>query len=182
MARDRGQTGFRELYQNLLGYHGQDCYRDVLSPWLPRVRERASHLAEFRHFFLPATEGDDFNLGLWDLYALSRVNDLLLLSFQEGGDEAWDRLRVTPEQYADFFGALDFTPFTTTEFTPFRHEVVEAAESAGDTDSVEVVGAVWPGLLFGDLLFSRSGVRVRCRVLATVGAGGGLPPAIRPAR
>jgi len=100
---------FRELYDRLMEYARRDCYGDVLLSWLPKARDAVSHLSEFRQFFLPTVKTDDFRFSLWNLYALSRVNDFLLLPFQHGGNEAWKGPQVTPEQYVTFFEEIGFT-------------------------------------------------------------------------
>jgi len=56
---------------------------------------------------------------------------------------------------------LGFQSFTRLPFSPFHHEVVEVIETP-DADGVSVDHVFWPGLMFGDMLFSRAGVRVRC--------------------
>src|SRR5262249_10954893 len=92
----------------------------------------------------------------WNLYALGRVNDLLLLRLQSEKKHEC----LPPEQYVEFFAGLGFTPLTREDFSPFHHEIIEVLQSQDHAEPVGIVEPVWPGLMFGDLQFSRSGVRV----------------------
>lgn len=47
-------------------------------------------------------------------------------------------------------------------YHPFFHEVATAEPDSALGDAVLVEEEVWPGLWFGDLVFARAGVRVRC--------------------
>lgn len=124
---------------------------------------------------------------LWEWYALSRVDDFLLLSFQRAlGDDNqpssqsrdyreymrsvgyrplvdWNDTGIRPEEYLEFFRALGFNDFAERPFfSPFFHEVVEVIEDLSCGDTVHIERVVWPGWMFGNMLFSRAGVCVRC--------------------
>jgi hypothetical protein len=147
---------------------------------------------------------------LWDLYALSRISDYLLTSFQtfdaryvgphtlhaiadlppplelpvpESGQMSAEELgrlldaprprptedeiagcfpRISQDDYAHFFEGLGFERHAEPTFSPFYHEIVHVEETADDTGTVEIVRQYWPGLLYGELLFARAGVGVRC--------------------
>src|SRR5207244_623329 len=95
-----------------------------------------------------------------NLYALGRVNDYLLMSFQGHETGARTQARLTRDEYLEFFCGLGFTPFTSDRFSPFRHEVFRADVDQDAAAPIGVIDIVWPGLMFGDLMFSRSGVAV----------------------
>jgi hypothetical protein len=148
---------------------------------------------------------------LWDLYAVSRISDHLLLAFQsfdlssagphvarwlgellpplplplpESGHtdadeflrilESASQLRSTTEElrscfpklttqvYVQFFEALGFEHCSEQIFSPYYHEIVEVEETGGEADGVEITREVWPGLRFGDMMFARAGVSVKC--------------------
>lgn len=160
MATGQEIPWFRELYDLLIGYVGEDCYADVLLPWIPESTSAISNLSEFKRFFRPSEKDDAFLFSLWNLYALSRVIDFLLLSFQSQAPEDWRGPHITIEDYTGFFEQSGLTSFTTDTFSSFRHEIVEVVESDNNADPIEILEHIWPGLMFGNLLFSRSGVRV----------------------
>lgn len=63
--------------------------------------------------------------------------------------------------YTRFFTDIGLTPFEHAEaFSPFHHEIFAVVQDPGAT-SVTLEEVLWPGFWFGDLLFSRAGVRVR---------------------
>lgn len=152
---------FDEMFHQLVGG------RVDLRAWLPRVRGVVAELQSYRKLS-PAVKKED----LWQWYGLSRVNELLVgglageLPHQKeylGRDHhrrdglfqhealVQGRLpRVGMAEYRDFFEALGFTLFGAGPFTPFRHEIVEL----GDGEH-----SFWPGLMFGEMLFARAGVR-----------------------
>jgi hypothetical protein len=70
---------------------------------------------------------------------------------------------LSPQQYLDFFGQLGFAPFTQRPYSPFYHEIVEVIEDTNLSCPILVDHVFWPGLMFGEMLFSRAGIRVRCQ-------------------
>jgi hypothetical protein len=63
--------------------------------------------------------------------------------------------------HTEFLTAIGLTPFEHADaFSPFHHEIFAVVEDPSAT-SVTVEEVLWPGFWFGDLLFSRAGVRVR---------------------
>lgn len=189
-AKEKGQRwwarSFRRLYHALETYPGTQLYQEVLEPFLPHALEAMRELQPYRRLNNPDNsyelDGDD----LMQLYALHRVNDFLLLSFQPGEDvnregpfqsEAyrdymrgvgysrlvdWQGPEITLHEYEQFFAALGFQGFGELEYSPFFHEIVEVVEDDAYAGRVQIEHVFWPGLPFGQLLFSRAGVRVRC--------------------
>ncbi|MEV0665247.1 hypothetical protein ACIBI3_30690 [Actinomadura luteofluorescens] len=143
---------FRRLYEDLLDHDG-DRHRFLAD----RRGTAAAHLAELaplrRRERIPpgGYTGDDEQLWrIMKLYALSRVSDYLIELRPEDGAP---RTR--------FFTEIGLTPFEHAEaFSPFHHEIVAVVQDPNAT-RVTVEEVLWPGFWFGDLLFSRAGVRVR---------------------
>jgi hypothetical protein len=53
------------------------------------------------------------------------------------------------------------TPIGAADFDPFFHEIVAVEQDDDPEAPVRITGTLWPGLMLGDMLFSRAGVRVR---------------------
>jgi hypothetical protein len=106
----------------------------------------------------PASEDE-----LQRLYALSRVNQTLLLRFQPGNVEGVDYRGpdLTTEEYVTLMTALGFDVVYEAVFSPFFHEIVKVDQDPDDTRPITLVDTYWPALMLGDMLFSRAGVRVR---------------------
>ena len=151
---------FRQLYHLILDYEGDRLHQDVLLPWEDQARVTTSLLSAFKQADSPAIDEESLQEGLWSLYALSRINDYLMLPFQDDERGVWEYPGISQGQYLDFFTAAGLTPFLSDSFSPFRHEIVRVQPSEYPDEPIRVVETVWPGLMFGNLLFSRSGVVV----------------------
>jgi hypothetical protein len=201
---------FRALYETIIALEpdavadylhgkGQEAARPLMRPLEPYRRRNSA-----RNPYAVNPEH------LWDLYALSRVSDHLLLAFQtfdasaigghtlraiaellppvkfpvsESGSISPEELmrlldaprpsptedeiagcfpRIGEDDYARFFEALGFERHSEPTFSPFYHEIVQVEETADDAAAVEIVRQFWPGLRYGELMFARAGVGVRC--------------------
>ncbi|MFD4637363.1 hypothetical protein ACFWN2_08620 [Lentzea sp. NPDC058436] len=174
---------FRELYEGLLDHDdGVGERRAYLSSQRPTAAEHLAELEPLRkRERTPAGgySGDDEQLWrIMKLYGLSRVSDYLIeafctrgeppTEFGTTGERADTRGGVTSGVRSDglavhteFFSGIGLTPFDHAEaFSPFHHEIFTVVQDPSAT-SVTVEEVLWPGLWFGDLLFSRAGVRVR---------------------
>ncbi len=162
MADDKFLTAdIRGLYESMMAFEQGSIYTQLLAPWVganPDVRDWLTVLA--------SRSGDPIPLAtvqeLWELYALSRVNQLLLLHFQSGRADGSDYPgpAIPLDEYATFAGSLELTVSEQRAFSPFFHEIV-SVEPHPDADApVTVTEVVWPCLMLGDMLFSRAGVRV----------------------
>ncbi|QKW25811.1 hypothetical protein HUT11_06535 [Streptomyces seoulensis] len=179
MDEERQPVDAYELFVALRD-HGSapDAFETVVTPWLARASPGyPARLAQAAQclcddgFDGPATLREDMS---WELYALSRVSDVLLLAqqppYEAGGEVPWAH-RLHPldqwpalglEQYLHLFARLGLVAFEETgTFDPFLHEIVEVEQAADPKEPVRVTEVVWPGLWLGPLLFSRAGVRVR---------------------
>ena len=185
-ARDE-RMWLGELYFALCDYTGDSLYDDILVPCIPGARETVRHLVNYAHMSSPGAPYRVSDEDLWEWYALSRVNDYLLMGFQTGDDfysaepsqrrgwldymksvgyehlVDWQGRTVSPVQYTQFFEALGFQPYTHRPWSPFYYEIVEAVESQTLSEALVVDHVYWPGLMFGSLIFSRAGARVKFR-------------------
>lgn len=156
----------RTLFQALRDHEGADAYAGVVEPWLARARlaYREALTSGVDLLVATAVDGPDERCGdlLWELYALSRVSDVLLTGFQPPGDHAGVWPAVSRAEYLRLFTGLGLTPFEDTgTFDPFLHEIVEVEQAEDPDEPVRITEVVWPGMWVGSLLFGRAGVRVR---------------------
>jgi hypothetical protein len=168
----------REVFHALRLYDGADVHADVLVPWLARgaagLREELAPLAVHGHWRRDAYVFGD---RLEQVYALSRVSDVLLLGLQPSwpadAERPWAHElhltsgwpEITADQYLAVFAALGMTRIRSAIFDPFFHEIVAVQQDDDPDAPISITGTVWPGLMFGELLFSRAGVRVRAGAL-----------------
>ena len=158
---DSEQECFRELYTALIDYEGGSDYRDVLAPWVEANTDERDWLRSFASRSrtpVPAAEPDD----LWELYALGRVNEILLLRFQRGqaDENDWPGPEISLHEYVAFAESLGLAIALPQPFSPFYHEIVEVHQADDEECPVSVLATFWPCLMLGEMLFSRAGVRV----------------------
>src|SRR5713101_1707113 len=149
-----GQDTFGQLYGRILSYHGEALFHDVLEPAIPVARDKLQTMQYARTMSSGLAHEHSY-----DLYALSRVNARLLLTFQpQRYQQLENRRRVTLDEYTQFFLSLGFEISRPDRFSPFFHEIVcvDQVESGPPV----VKDLLWPVVMFGDLLFSRAGVRI----------------------
>jgi hypothetical protein len=125
------------------------------------LREEMLPLARYGRLNGPGNVYDVRIEDLWLLYAISRVSDLMLLSFQGRADEPAPFPALSEGEYLQLFEALGFEQMAERPYSPFFHEIVEVVETDDPRSAIEIDRQFWPGLMFGDLLFARAGVRVR---------------------
>jgi hypothetical protein len=163
---------FARLYFEILEHEGpQNLYDAVLLPWQETASAIMDVLApygsaaamQWRLWTPERNSYDQLQEGLWELYALSRVSDLLLLPFQppSSASSDWAGPAITAEERRMFFGFLGMTPIHQESFWPFFHEVVEVEQAPDDDEPISVLEERWPGFMLGQLLICRAGVRVR---------------------
>jgi hypothetical protein len=155
------QADYRELFDSIHGKDSLPIYWHILAPWVdshPGEREWLRSFALQSGARVPSADIDD----LWQLYALSRVNETLLLRFQHGRADGsdWAGPNILLEDYIRFAESLGMTASQSKNFSPFYHEVVEVEEASEENQPVNLTSTFWPCLLLGDMVFSRAGVRV----------------------
>ncbi|MYT30265.1 MULTISPECIES: hypothetical protein [unclassified Streptomyces] len=162
----------RELYEALAWYEQREPYETIVVPWLHQVQGRyrtwLATAAEDSSWWTETRREPDGRELMWELYALYRVSDLLLLAFQPPSDEPCapdPRPLLSEREYVDLFTSLGMTPFEDSDaFDPFLHEIVEVEQADDPQAPIEIAEVLWPGLTLGQLLFSRAGVRIHAGV------------------
>lgn len=150
---------FRALYDEILAYKRHSLFHDVLVPWTERAQVAVADLARFQAPVLYDPKDEESQSSMWNLYALSRVNDLLLISFQSNDVE--DRLpAISHYEYQSFFTGIGLTLADFGKFSPLHHEIVLVEQSADDNEPTQIYEQLWPELMLGQMVFSRAGVSV----------------------
>lgn len=155
------QQPYRELYDRIFDYDGDALYDDVLHPWLGAQDGERRWLDQLRGRAgrpIPAMQPEE----LCRLYALSRIVDLLQLSFAPAvADPRWKLATVSRDEHARCMDALGLEVVERASFHPFYHEVV-TVDQVADNDAAPVVEEIlWPAYTLGPLLITRAGCRVR---------------------
>jgi hypothetical protein len=163
------ERGFRALYEALTERTERRAASNVLWSWLERAQ---ALLDPLRPYGRVEARTRTYRRGEWivqavlhrlyEFYALSRISNILLLPYQRGPyASAWEWPQVGLVERTAFFEALGFRRVPDRAFHPFYHEIVDAESSVDEAEPITIVAEVWPGLMLDDLMFCRSGVRVR---------------------
>jgi hypothetical protein len=184
MMEDR--TSFRRFYEELSGARGPAA-SNVLWSWLDPARALLEPLRTYGAWDAHAqtyrrgpNQVDGKMLDdLWELYAFSRVSDILLLPYQNGAHDgtAWTGPAIGPDERVAFFTALGLERIDKPDFHPFYHEIVAVDQAADAASPISVVDELWPGFMLGHLLICRAGIHVRGgadRILKDVAEGSTL--------
>lgn len=180
--------GFRGLFETLKwSYHDtESIYNEILQAYLTRCKEWLHPIQPFgkityrnkKDYIIEngqRSEDDHFLDSIWHLYALSRVNDFLLLPFQPeptdiAKNKVWhyspnhldiQAIKLTHEEYIAFLTEIGFTQANVDNFHPFYHEIVSVEQAEDDDTPISIVEELWPCFMFGSMMFSRAGVKVR---------------------
>jgi len=154
---------FRELYEELLNYEGESPFRDVLMPWQDKAYQAMSVLQTYGENQARSLLRENIVEHLWELYALSRVSDILLLPFQKGNYDgsSWEGPNIKLEERDEYLSSLGMRAIEQEIFHPFFHEIVEVMQSPDPDEPISLDIVMWSGFMLGSLLFCRAGVRVR---------------------
>lgn len=128
----------RGVYQDLLGCE-QDAFRTVLAPWV--LANDGDELIP-AHLRQRSTADNSYEISdqeSWSLYALNRVNDFLLISFQSSEEQPWTGATVSLAEYWTFFEQLGLTLDVHERFHPFHHEIVEVDQAEDPDEPIALV-------------------------------------------
>lgn len=153
------QYPYRELHDAMDQMRGDRFSPKRLAEWLQRYPQEAKWLDWFRRERDHSADVSDEET--WRLYALSRVIDVMNLSFQTGDADPWAGPGLPPSDVSAFARDLGLSVVAPDRYTAFDCEIVTVAEAADDTDQVELVDVRWPCLMLGEMLICRAGAAVR---------------------
>ena len=153
---------FRELFQLLQSEPTDLTVLHIGRQLLDPLR----FYGEWSAAFLPV---DDIQDDVWELYALSRVNEFLLYNLQPG----WPMTNTNGLAYSSFptLSREEYVQRFVLEwelqvvehpvYHPFYHEIVQVEEARDINAPITLVAELWPCVMMDSLLISRAGVVVR---------------------
>jgi hypothetical protein len=161
---------FRDLFYELHNYEGDAAYRDVLLPAQDTAQHIVGHVRHYGEIGAKALKigrreelNHELLNALHHLYALSRVNDVMLMAFTEGshGYTGWQGPQFSVDERSKYLTALGMHLVEREMFHPFYHEIVEVEQSPDIAEPITLVKTIWPCFMLGQMMFSRAGVKVR---------------------
>jgi hypothetical protein len=165
---------FRALFSRLNLTEDPQAYRYFMMPWQSQAQEAMQTLRpygtlEARTWLIDPAKYFDTGLvrsedvyNSYELYALSRVSDMLLLPYQANRqNEDWIGPPVTLDERTEWFQSLGMILIENQPFCPFYHEIVEVEQASDPAEPITLLETVWPGFMLDHLLICRAGVKVR---------------------
>lgn len=143
----------RSLFATITNYTGNALYNDVIKPWQDimyyhdYLQNIAAYIKEPYDSLLIEDEPN------WNLYALSRVLDVLTCALQYPSRYS----PITLAQYISFSKNMGLTIEQPKQFHPFFYEIVDVIE--GDWPFV-LQTVHYPALFLGNLLINRGGATI----------------------
>jgi len=157
---DASELSHVGLFRAILNFDPKaDLFHELLCPWMESERGWLTAFAQQTSPEPIAIEDS------WRLYALSRINEILLMAFQRGTYDSWEGPTLTLPEYRAFMTGLGFRVVDEPAYSPFFHEIVDIVEAAPlrpRSDYIDLERIDWPALMLGPMMFSRAGVAVSC--------------------
>lgn len=149
-------ANMRGLYYKIFEFEGDNLYNELLLPWL----EQSSYL-DFINEVANNLYDDHSRLNgihTTELYALTRVLDILTLPLQESctylDNKRWKGHSITVSEYTKFVESLGLQVIKPNKFHPFESEVFEAKFGT----SFEIIDTIFPAVMLNNLMIKRAGV------------------------
>jgi hypothetical protein len=148
------QTGdsFSVICLEWVDYRGEAPFAEVLQPNLMIARDALIAMTHWRRLetSLPgALPKDEFQIELQEMFALSVLNDQLICALADA--------RLSLAEYETFWAGLGMQTFDAgAEFNPALCEVAVVTNESANAP----MQTRWPGLRWGELVFSRCGISI----------------------
>lgn len=147
------ELSIRDLYHKIPKYKGDKILTELIKPWLQQNGYR-----EYLHALPISKEMSDGDN--WELYALSRVLDVLTLTDRpDGYTEAFDRDEplLTRNEYIELVQFLGFEIDWPKHYDPFHCEIATAVAGRAN---FEIVDCIHPAIKLKNLMIKRSPVTI----------------------
>jgi len=150
----------KQIYYRICSYTGKNLFQDELKSAIAFISNSFKSLSNYKDYDLFSKFAPDIDAE-YKLYALNRINEVLLLNFQEKRGKGSDISNITLEEYREFWKGVGLSIVDPIEFHSFLCEIYEVEECSKSNHQPEILSTRWPCLMFGDLLFSRAGVYIK---------------------
>ncbi|MDL2302874.1 hypothetical protein LJC28_00590 [Dysgonomonas sp. OttesenSCG-928-D17] len=147
----------RNLYERIIEYNGEKLYDDILIPWINNNNYK-EYLKNIEGLLL---ENKDIAIeDSWELYALSRVLDIMTLRFQlnnKADGNNWLGPELKLKEYENFINLLGLTLKENIEYNSFYCEIINAIDG---NDDFKIIENYHPPIILGNLLIKKGGVKI----------------------
>lgn len=152
------ELSISDLYYKILKFEGEELYESVLKNWAIE-NDYKKYTASISN----KIQTDKTSLlqeDIWELYALTRVLDLLTLRFQPNNiteDSEWSSAKLSISEYVEFNNLIGLDTIFATSFNAFDCEILEA--HVGEND-FQINECLFPAVRLENLMLKRAGVKI----------------------
>jgi len=152
------ELSIRDLYFKIIEFEGDKLYESVLQNWVYKNKYQL-YLSSISNNLLPGKH-QLLQEEIWELYALSRVLDILTLRFQPNNnvDESnWTGLNLSSFEYITFCKLIGLQTSIPKSFHDFDCEILEARSGE---NNFQIDECFFPAVKLKNLVIKRAGLRV----------------------
>lgn len=145
-------------FETILDFKAEDFFESVIKKWIVE-NDYKNYISNISNK-ISGRKNELLQEDIWELYALSRVLDLLTLPFQtdnDADDSDWKGPRITVAEYIEFNNLLGLEITTPFSFKPFNCETIEAQIGMND---FEIIECNFPAVKLNNLMIKKAGVKI----------------------
>ena len=145
-------------FETILDFKAEDFFESVIKKWIVE-NDYKNYISNISNK-ISGRKNELLQEDIWELYALSRVLDLLTLPFQtdnNADDSDWKGPRITVAEYIEFNNLLGLEITTPFSFKPFNCEIIEAQIGMND---FEIIECNFPAVKLNNLMIKKAGVKI----------------------
>lgn len=145
-------------FETILDFKAEDFFESVIKKWIVE-NDYKNYISNISNK-ISGRKNELLQEDIWELYALSRVLDLLTLPFQtdnDADDSDWKGPRITVAEYIEFNNLLGLEITTPFSFKPFNCEIIEAQIGMND---FEIIECNFPAAKLNNLMIKKAGVKI----------------------
>ncbi|WP_434278836.1 hypothetical protein [Acinetobacter sp. CE-15] len=145
-------------FETILDFKAEDFFESVIKKWIVE-NDYKNYISNISNK-ISGRKNELLQEDIWELYALSRVLDLLTLPFQtdnDADDSDWKGPRITVSEYIEFNNLLGLEITTPFSFKPFNCEIIEAQIGMND---FEIIECNFPAVKLNNLMIKKAGVKI----------------------
>ncbi len=147
----------KDLFLEILDFDGDHIFETLIKKWVLENNYKSimSNISQKILNDKIVLSQDD----IWELYALSRVLDVLTLQFQTNNhaDGEWSGTKISILEYIEFNHLIGLETFTPEPFHTFNCEIIDVQAGTRDFQIIEQYS---PAVKLKNLMIKRAGVKL----------------------
>lgn len=157
------EPSIRDLYDKIIEFEGEKLFESVLKKWVidtdyKRYISTISSSVQIEKANLTQEEN-------WELYALSRVLDILTLQFQpdnQADGSEWLGPKISIPEFEEFISLIGLDVITPNTFNPFNCEIIHAQEGE---NNFEIIESYFPAVKLKNMIIKRAGMKISLKAI-----------------